>query len=78
MSQVFRTHTRTNAYSITILFGFMCFFYLLSTLFFQGIVMPVFPVIAMQRFNFKNSIIEMKLFLVMSLNLYLTSERSQS
>ncbi len=33
--------------------------------------MPVFPVIAMQRFDFKNSIITIKLFLVMKLNLYL-------
>ncbi len=40
--------------------------------------MPVFPVIAMQRFDFKNSIIAIKLFLVMILNLYLTSEWSQS
>ncbi len=34
---------------------------------------PVFPVIAIQRFDFKNSIIAIKLFLVMILNLYLTS-----
>ncbi len=34
----------------------------------------VFPVIDMQRFDFKNSIIAIKLFLVMILNLYLTSE----
>ncbi len=40
--------------------------------------MSVFPVMAMQRFDFKNSIIEIKLFLVMILNLHLTSERSQS
>ncbi len=39
--------------------------------------MPVFPVITMQRFDFKDSIIAIKLFLVMILNLYLTSERSQ-
>ncbi len=36
--------------------------------------MPVFPVITMQMFVFKNSIIVTKLFLVMVLDLYLTSE----
>ncbi len=36
--------------------------------------MPVFPVITMQIFDLKNSIIVTKLFLVMVLNLYLTSE----
>ncbi len=35
--------------------------------------MPVFPVITMQVFDLKNSIIVTKLFL-MVLNLYLTSE----
>ncbi len=40
--------------------------------------MRVFPVIAIQRFDFKNSIIAIKLFLVMILNQYLTSELSQS
>ncbi len=40
--------------------------------------MPVFLVINMQRFDFKNHIIAVKLFLVMGLNLYLTSESSQS
>ncbi len=40
--------------------------------------MPVFPIMAMQRFDFKNSIIAIKLFIVMILNLYLTSEWSQS
>ncbi len=39
--------------------------------------MPVFPVISMQIFDFKDSIIAIKQFLVMILNLYLTSERSQ-
>ncbi len=39
--------------------------------------MPVFPVIAMQRFDFKNIIIAIKIYL-MILKLYLTSERSQS
>ncbi len=40
--------------------------------------MPVFPVIAMRELDFKNSITAIKLFLVMILNLYLTSEGSQS
>ncbi len=40
--------------------------------------MPVFPVIAMQRFDFKNNITAIKRFLVMILNLYLTSQQSQS
>ncbi len=34
----------------------------------------MFPVIAMQRFDFKNSIIASKLFLVVILNMHLTSE----
>ncbi len=36
--------------------------------------MPVFLVVAMQRFDLKNSIKATKLSLVMFLNLYLTSE----
>ncbi len=41
--------------------------------------MPVFPAIAMQRFDLKNGIIAIKLFFfVIVLNLYWTSERSQS
>ncbi len=36
------------------------------------------PVITMQRFDLKNRNIAIKLFLVMVLNLYLTSEWSQS
>ncbi len=36
--------------------------------------MPVIPVITMQIFDLKNSIIITKLFLVMVLNPYLTSE----
>ncbi len=39
----------------------------------KALLDPVFPVIAMQRFDFKNSIIAIKLFLAMILNLYLTS-----
>ncbi len=34
----------------------------------------VFPVIAMQRFDLKNGIITIKLFLVMILNMHLTSQ----
>ncbi len=34
----------------------------------------MFPVITIQRFDFKNSIIAIQLFLVMILNMYLTSE----
>ncbi len=40
--------------------------------------MPVSPVITMQGFDFINSIIATKLFLVMVFNQYLTSERPQS
>ncbi len=36
--------------------------------------MPVFSVIAMLRFDFKNSVISVKLYLIMILNLYLISE----
>ncbi len=38
----------------------------------------MFPVIAMQRFDFKNSTIAIKLFHVMILNLYLSSEWSKT
>ncbi len=38
----------------------------------------MFPVIAMQIFDLKNSIIPNKIFLVMILNMYLTSEWSES
>ncbi len=34
----------------------------------------MFPAIAMQRFDFKNSIIAIQLFIVMILNIHLTSE----
>ncbi len=40
--------------------------------------MPVFPVITIKNIYFKNSIIAIKICLVMILNLYLTSERSQN
>ncbi len=39
--------------------------------------MALFPFIAMQIFDFKNSIIAIKQFLVMILNLHLTSESSK-
>ncbi len=59
---------RTQSYSITVYyFGFMLFFLRLT----------VFHVITMQRFDFKNITIAIKLFIVV-LNLYLISERSQS
>ncbi len=40
--------------------------------------MPVFPVITMQRFDFKNIIITIIKLFIVSLDLYLTSEWSQS
>ncbi len=43
-------------------------------IFFKLLLDPVFPVIAMQSFDFKNSFIAIQLFRVMILNLYLTSE----
>ncbi len=49
---------------------YICFIFFRLIIFF----MTVFPVIAMQSFYFKNSIIAIKLFPVMILNLYLTSE----
>ncbi len=53
----------------------MLYFLFLTDFFFlKALLDPVFPVIAMQRFDFKNSIIAIKLFFVMILNLYLTSE----
>ncbi len=55
------------------------FYFLRLIVFFQGIVKTtVFPVITMQTFDFKTSIIAIKLFLIMILNLYLISEWSQS
>ncbi len=40
--------------------------------------MPVFSVIAMQIFDFKNSIIAIKLYIAVILYLHLTSEQSES
>ncbi len=51
----------------------MLYFFKMNNFFPKALLDPVFPVIAMQRFGFKNSIIAIKLFLVMILNLYLTS-----
>ncbi len=51
--------------------------YLFDNLFYffqRHCLIPVFPVIAMHRFDFKNSIIVIQLFLVMILNMHLTSE----
>ncbi len=74
MFQEFRTQNRTHLFD-------NCFIYCLDLCicfinrFFHGIVRcQLFPVITMQRFDFKNSIITTILFLVMNLNLYLTSE----
>ncbi len=60
---------------ITLIFPIcICFIFLrLTILFCKALLDPVFPAIAMQIFNFKNSIIAIKLFIVMILNLYLTS-----
>ncbi len=52
----------------------ICYVYVLFFLRLTVFFMPVFPVIAMQRFDFKNIIIAIKLFIVNILNLYLTSE----
>ncbi len=46
--------------------------------FFKPLLDANFPVIAMKRFDFKNSIIATNLFLDIVLNQYLTSEWSQS
>ncbi len=51
----------------------ICFTFLRLKFFFKALLDPVFPVIAMQIFDFKNSIIVIKLFIVMILNLYLNS-----
>ncbi len=77
MFQEFRTH----AYSITVLFHIWVNVYALFSkinCFSKALLDAVFPVITMQRFDFKNSIITIKWFLVMILNLDLTSEWSQS
>ncbi len=53
----------------------ICFiFFKINSFFSKALLDPLFPVIAMQIFDFKNSIIAIELFLVMILNLYLTSE----
>ncbi len=51
----------------------MLYFFKINSFFLKALLDPVFPVIAMQRFDFKNSIIAIKLFIVMILNLYITS-----
>ncbi len=70
----------TKAFSITVLFSIWVYVYALFLkidCFFQAIVMPAFPV-AMQRFDFKNSIISIRLYLVLILNQYLRNLRTMS
>ncbi len=72
-------HRIGHAYLITILFPiWVCvnsFIFKINS-FFQSIVRCPCFLFPMQRFDFKNSIITIKLYL-MILNLYLTSELSQ-
>ncbi len=71
MFQKFITCLSDNLY---FLYGFMYMLYFLKINFVcKALLETMFPVIAMQRFDFKNSIIAIKLLLVMILNLYLTS-----
>ncbi len=79
--QCFRSlgQNRTHAYSITVLFpiwvyAYALFFKINCFLLIVNCLMLVFLVITMQTFDFKTNIIAIKLFLVMILNLYLTSE----
>ncbi len=52
----------------------ICFiFFKINSFFCKALLDPVFHVIAMQIFDFKNSIIAIQLFLVMILNLYFSS-----
>ncbi len=51
---------------------YMLYFFKINCFFSKALFDSSFPVITMQRFDFKNSIIAIKLFLVMILNLYLT------
>ncbi len=73
MFQNFITCLSDNSY---FLYGFMymLYFFKINSFFSKTLLDPMFPVIAMQIFDFKNSIIAIELFLVMILNLYLTSE----
>ncbi len=82
MFQEFRTQNRIEACLFDNRFIFyldscLCFIFE-DELFFPRHCMPVFlDTFAMQRLDFKNSAIAIKLN-IMILNLYLTSERSQS
>ncbi len=77
-----RTQNRTYAYLLTVLFlvwvdiriCFICTIFF----FFKALLDAVFPVTAMQKFDLKKKTVSWLLFFVMNLNLYLTSERSQS
>ncbi len=76
--QGFRTQSRTHDYSITVLYlesciG-LCFIFFKINCLSQGIVRC--QCLAMQIFDCKNSI-AMKLYFII-LNMFLTSERSQS
>ncbi len=57
MFQEFGTQNRTHAYLITALFSFWV--YVLYMLYFLRLT-PLFSVIAMQRFDFKTSLIAIK------------------
>ncbi len=72
MFQKFITCLFDNSY-ISYMGLCMLYFFKINYFFPKALLDPVFPVIAMQRFGFKNSIIAIQLFLVMILNLYLTS-----
>ncbi len=71
MFQMFITCSSDNSY-ISYMGLYKCFIFLRLTLFCKALLDPVFPVIAVQRFDFKNSIIAIQLFL-MILNLYVSS-----
>ncbi len=77
MFQEFRTCLFDNSFiSFMGLYNSYASFFKINSFFFQGTVrfQTVFPVIAMQRFDFKNIIIANKIFNVRILNMYLTSE----
>ncbi len=75
MFQEFRTQNRTHAYLITVLLPIWVYAYAVFFKFFKYLTVfskalsDVFPVIAMQRFDFKSSIIAIKLYLML-LNLF--------
>ncbi len=68
-----------HTYSMTLLFPIFGFIYKLVsffyiTFFFKPLLNAIFPVITMQRFDFKDSIIANEPFVGMVLNPCLTSE----